>query len=253
MPTAIAKASRVLKMMLKKTHFQLPDSCRMTTRVTKQGAYSMTKTSRASAEPWFQLISGVLIVAIALWMAWRTWKESQPHDHHHHDHDHHHNDHDHHHDHHHHHHEHSLVEEEWQDAHQRAHAQDINRRFSGQNVTTGQIVMFGLTGVFGKLAAASPAIIVFGRAAFAVLALAFFARFARQSRWQTLEAVDWRRLLLSGLLLAGHWVSFFISVKVAGVAIATLGFASFPAFTVILEGLLFRERIRRNEIMLETE
>ena len=111
-------------------------------------------------------------------------------------------------------------------------------------------LMFGLTGVFGKLAAASPAIIVFGRAAFAVLALAFFARFARQSRWQTLEAVDWRRLLLSGLLLAGHWVSFFIAVKVAGVAIATLGFASFPAFTVILEGLIFRERIRANEILL---
>ncbi|MNH23582.1 EamA-like transporter family protein [compost metagenome] len=33
-------------------------------------------------------------------------------------------------------------------------------------------------------------------------------------------------------------------------AIATLGFASFPAFTVILEGLLFRERVRTNEIIL---
>jgi drug/metabolite transporter (DMT)-like permease len=111
-------------------------------------------------------------------------------------------------------------------------------------------LMFGLTGVFGKLAAASPAIIVFGRAAFAVIALAFFARFASNTRWQQLEAADWRRLLLSGLLLAGHWVSFFIAVKVAGVAIATLGFASFPAFTVILEGLIFRERIRANEILL---
>ncbi|MGE7956760.1 DMT family transporter [Pseudomonas sp. NPDC089530] len=111
-------------------------------------------------------------------------------------------------------------------------------------------LMFGLTGVFGKLAAASPAIIVFGRAAFAVLALAFFARLSSSIRWQRLQATDWRRLLLSGLLLAGHWVSFFIAVKVAGVAIATLGFASFPAFTVILEGLIFRERIRLNEIVL---
>ena len=33
-----------------------------------------------------------------------------------------------------------------QDAHQRAHAEEINRRFTGQKVTTGQIVMFGLTG-----------------------------------------------------------------------------------------------------------
>ncbi|MNS48355.1 putative inner membrane transporter yiJE [compost metagenome] len=45
-------------------------------------------------------------------------------------------------------------------------------------------------------------------------------------------------------------MSFFISVKIAGVAIATLGFASFPAFTVILEGLIFRERIRANEVLL---
>ncbi|MBC3374803.1 DMT family transporter [Pseudomonas sp. SWRI92] len=111
-------------------------------------------------------------------------------------------------------------------------------------------LMFGLTGVFGKLAAASPAIIVFGRAVFAVLALAIFARFASSTRWQKLRARDARRLLLGGLLLAAHWVSFFISVKIAGVAIATLGFASFPAFTVLLEGLIFRERIRANEILL---
>ena len=111
-------------------------------------------------------------------------------------------------------------------------------------------LFFGLTGVFGKLAAsASPAIIVFGRAAFAVLALAVFASLAGPG-WQRLSGQDVRRLLLGGVLLAGHWVSFFVAVKVGGVAIATLGFASFPAFTVILEGLLFRERIRHNEAIL---
>ncbi|VAP53102.1 nickel/cobalt efflux protein RcnA [Klebsiella quasipneumoniae] len=104
-----------------------------------------------TSEPWFQLISGIVIVLIACWMLWRTWRESRPHARHHHpqhDHDH---DHDHHHhEHHDHHHSHSpgapLVAEEWQDAHQRAHAQEINRRFDGRQVTTGQIVMFGLTG-----------------------------------------------------------------------------------------------------------
>ncbi|BBR84767.1 nickel/cobalt efflux system [Klebsiella quasipneumoniae] len=104
-----------------------------------------------TSEPWFQLISGIVIVLIACWMLWRTWRESRPHAHHHypqhgHDHDHDH----HHHEHHDHHHSHSpgapLVAEEWQDAHQRAHAQEINRRFDGRQVTTGQIVMFGLTG-----------------------------------------------------------------------------------------------------------
>lgn len=101
-----------------------------------------------TAEPWFQLLSGIIIIAIALWMLWRTWRESHgAHDHHHHEHEHeHHHDHDHHHHDHDHHTHANLVDADWQDAHQRAHAEEINRRFKGQDVTTGQIVMFGLTG-----------------------------------------------------------------------------------------------------------
>ncbi|CAH5680507.1 nickel/cobalt efflux protein RcnA [Klebsiella oxytoca] len=114
-----------------------------------------------TSEPWFQLISGILIVLIACWMLRRTWLESRTHqrdrDHNHnHNHDHNHDhDHDHDHDHHHaHHHPHQhhphayplVATAEWQDAHQRAHAEEINRRFNGQRVTTGQIVLFGLTG-----------------------------------------------------------------------------------------------------------
>lgn len=34
----------------------------------------------------------------------------------------------------------------YQDAHQRAHANDIKQRFAGREVTTGQIILFGLTG-----------------------------------------------------------------------------------------------------------
>lgn len=82
-----------------------------------------------TSEPWFQLVSGILIVLIALWMACEPGRRVGHNDHHHH-HDHH--DHDHHHDHH--DHGHPLVEEEWQDATQRAHAQDINRRSTARTL-----------------------------------------------------------------------------------------------------------------------
>jgi nickel/cobalt exporter len=36
--------------------------------------------------------------------------------------------------------------EEFQDAHERAHAEDIERRFAGRTVTTPQIILFGITG-----------------------------------------------------------------------------------------------------------
>ncbi|VUT05210.1 nickel/cobalt efflux protein RcnA [Klebsiella spallanzanii] len=105
-----------------------------------------------TSEPWFQLISGILIVLIACWMLWRTWHESHSHEHkheheHEHEHEPHHHDHGHPHEHKSHVHQHPLVAaDNWQDAHQRAHAEEINRRFNGQQVTTGQIVLFGLTG-----------------------------------------------------------------------------------------------------------
>jgi drug/metabolite transporter (DMT)-like permease len=106
-------------------------------------------------------------------------------------------------------------------------------------------LFFGLSGIFGKLALAAPLVIVFGRALFAVGALAVFARIGEQA-----VTLTWKRRLAlagAGLLLGGHWWAFFIAVKVSGVAVATLGFASFPAFTVLLEGLLFREKVRLAE------
>ena len=42
--------------------------------------------------------------------------------------------------------EHHDHDDEDQDAHERAHAADIQRRFANRQATTGQIIVFGLTG-----------------------------------------------------------------------------------------------------------
>lgn len=111
-------------------------------------------------------------------------------------------------------------------------------------------LLFGLSGIFGKLANTTPMAIVGGRAIFAVIALALFARLLSQAHSQRPSARQLAMLALGGLLLGSHWLTFFEAVKVSGVAIATLGFASFPAFTVLLEGLLFRERTRPSEFAM---
>lgn len=43
-------------------------------------------------------------------------------------------------------HGHDHGEPAFQDAHERAHAEEIERRFAGRQATTGQIILFGLTG-----------------------------------------------------------------------------------------------------------
>jgi len=108
-------------------------------------------------------------------------------------------------------------------------------------------LLFGLTGVFGELIQATAIAITLGRAAFAVCALAGFAIWQRQGLLAGLRGPRVAALAIAGALLATHWITFFISVKTGGIAIATLGFASFPAFITLLEGVLFRERVQAAE------
>jgi len=111
-------------------------------------------------------------------------------------------------------------------------------------------ILFGLTGVFGELIQATAAAVTAGRAGFAMLALAGFAGISGRSLTRGLDARRVRALAAAGLMLAVHWTTFFHAVKVGGIAIATLGFASFPAFITLFEIVIFRERVRAGELLL---
>ncbi|EBV7174167.1 nickel/cobalt efflux protein RcnA [Salmonella enterica subsp. enterica serovar Thompson] len=107
------------------------------------GMYLNRAFTAQSVEPWLQLISAIIILSTACWMFWRTWRGEQQWLAGNHHHDHHH---DHGHDHHGHIHPEGATSKAYQDAHERAHAADIQHRFDGQTVTNGQILLFGLTG-----------------------------------------------------------------------------------------------------------
>lgn len=108
-------------------------------------------------------------------------------------------------------------------------------------------LLFGLTGIFGVLITTSVEMITLGRAAFAVLGLWLLLLWqGRSIKWQfTLK--EWGILLLSGIFLTIHWLTFFIAVKIGGVAVATLGFATFPAFITLIDYLLFKEKVTLRE------
>jgi drug/metabolite transporter (DMT)-like permease len=98
-------------------------------------------------------------------------------------------------------------------------------------------VIFGSCALFGKLDV-SPTWIVTGRAGFAAVTL-FLLAVIRRAPFRV-DAVDLAKSGGTGALLALHWVTFFMSVQDAGVAVATLTFATFPLFTVLLESAVSR-------------
>ena len=122
-----------------------------------------------------------------------------------------------------------------------------NPHVSALAAAHGVAVLFGLTGILGALIRFDAVAITAGRAGFAATALLVLALAQRRPLLQGLGLRRAGIVLASGFLLAVHWITFFMAVKVGGVAVATLGFASFPAFIALLDIVLFRERIGRAE------
>ena len=73
-------------------------------------------------------------------------------------------------------------------------------------------VLFGLSGIFGKLCACTPAMLVCGRAFFAVGALSLLCLARRHAPWQGLRCRELAGLALSGTLLTVHFVTFFMGI-----------------------------------------
>ncbi|MDR0806675.1 MAG: DMT family transporter [Enterobacteriaceae bacterium] len=111
-------------------------------------------------------------------------------------------------------------------------------------------VLFSLSGIFGKLIISGVAVLVYGRSMFAVLLLTFLLAKSGRLPWSGMSIQRMVNLLAMGLLLVVHWVTFFIGIKVGGVAVATLGFACFPAFVALLESVLYREPLTKTEYTL---
>jgi drug/metabolite transporter (DMT)-like permease len=92
------------------------------------------------------------------------------------------------------------------------------------------VALFGFAALFGKWIALTPVAIVLGRTVVAALTLAIVLALRRQPAARPSTAT-----LVNGGLLALHWVTFFAAVQTAGVAIALLGYASYPVFVSLLD------------------
>lgn len=120
------------------------------------GMWLFSGLKAEDTEPYFQLASGIIILGMAGWMLWRARAERIEAESFHDAHSGHHLDHNYDHGHGHGHDHHEPSDEEvrdielatggYVDAHEMAHAEDIRKRFTNREVTTGQIALFGLSG-----------------------------------------------------------------------------------------------------------
>lgn len=110
------------------------------------------------------------------------------------------------------------------------------------------VFLFGLTALFSKLIALTALEITLLRSLFAVLALWIVMRWQSEPlRLRTRR--DYSIVLLLGMLLAGHWVTYFHAMQVSSIAVGVIALYTFPVMTVFLEPLFHGERPHMVDIL----
>lgn len=111
---------------------------------------------------------------------------------------------------------------------------NFSPRTQGLIAINAAAVIFGSAALYGKLDV-SPFWIVAMRTFFGALTLFLFC--AGKRDMPVLPRALIFDVILTGFIIALHWLTFFSAVQWGGVAVATLTFATFPLFTVIIEAL----------------
>lgn len=111
-------------------------------------------------------------------------------------------------------------------------------------------VLFGLTGILGALIQTDAALITLGRSTFAFISLFVAGLLCKISMTKGITRRLIFSLIFSGILLSIHWTTFFYSIKIGGVAMATLGFASFPAFITLIERFVLHDKVSKTSWVL---
>ncbi|MGB6128507.1 MAG: DMT family transporter [Psychrilyobacter sp.] len=110
------------------------------------------------------------------------------------------------------------------------------------------VLLFGLSGLFGKLIDAPAQVIVSGRVIFATIFLYIVLKF-KNEKLEMSSPTSKKIIILQGSLLFLHWFSFFQAIKLSSVALGLLSFSSFPIFTTFMEPLFFKEKLESKKVI----
>ena len=111
------------------------------------------------------------------------------------------------------------------------------------------VLLWGFTAILGRLIVLPPVELVLWRTGLAALGLGALLLARRQAA----GAGNWAeagKLLGTGVLIAAHWITFFLAARLSSVSVCLAGLATLALWTSLLEPLLLRRPVRGYEIGL---
>lgn len=111
------------------------------------------------------------------------------------------------------------------------------------------VLLFGISGLFGKFLTQPSIIIVLGRVFFSSIFL-FLGLTITKENLKLKSRKDMLIIAFMGIVLAIHWSTFFQGIKLSTVAIGLLTFSTFPIFVTFMEPFFFGEKLKKEDIIL---
>jgi drug/metabolite transporter (DMT)-like permease len=109
------------------------------------------------------------------------------------------------------------------------------------------VFIWGFTAILGKLISLDALPLVWWRMSLAVVLIFGYINFRKTSF--TLSRKDIILLLISGLVIALHWITFFKAIKVSNISITLACLSTGAFFTSILEPIFYKRKMVWYEIV----
>jgi drug/metabolite transporter (DMT)-like permease len=110
------------------------------------------------------------------------------------------------------------------------------------------VFIFGFTAILGNAISLQAIELVFHRMWIAAVAIFIFLLVTGRTDFK-LDKNAWR-ILLAGLIIAGHWITFFHAIKISNVSVTLACLSTGAFFGSLIEPIAFKRRIRMSEIVL---
>ena len=124
----------------------------------------------------------------------------------------------------------------------------MTNSFKGLVAVHSAVLIFGLTALFSKLISLTALDITLLRSIFAVLVI-LVVFFWQNKSLKLSNTKDYGIVIILGVLLALHWVTYFHAMQVSSVAVGVIALYTFPIITVFLEPVFHGEKPHIKDVL----
>lgn len=110
------------------------------------------------------------------------------------------------------------------------------------------VMLFNFSGIIAQYVEVPSILAAMGRVVCSSTLLFIIAKIKKNSL-KLDSKKDYVSIVLTGIVLAVHWVTFFHSIQTSTVAIGAITFTTFPLFITFIEPFVFHERLKMKSII----